>query len=147
MKILVLQLCRLGDILQTTPMLRGLRNAHPGAEITVVTHDLFGHVPVPDTLFDRWVPFPANDLGGELARSPADWRRHVERLRALADDLAAEPFDLTLNLTHSDLSGLIAAALPSREVRGGLVAPDRTRVVQGPWMTYFWSSQTCRELG
>ena len=128
-------------------MLRGLRRTHPDAQITVVTHDLFGHVPVPASLFDRWIPFPAHDVGGELARSPVDWSRQVQRLRAFADDIASEPFDLTLNLTHSDLSGLLAAALPSRGVRGGLVAQDRTRVVQGPWMTYFWSSQTCRELG
>jgi len=147
MRILVLQLCRLGDILQTTPMLRGLRRAHPDAHITVVTHDRFAHVPVPPALYDRWIPFPVDELGGALRSATSGWRTHVKRLRAVVDDLAPEPFDLTLNLTHSDLAGLLAALLPSSEVRGGLVAHDRTRVVQGPWMTYFWSSQTCRDLG
>ena len=36
-----------------------------------------------------------------------------------------DPFDLTLNLTHSELASLLAAAIPSREVRGGLVAPGK----------------------
>ena len=147
MRILVLQLCRLGDILQTTPMLRGLRNIHPDAEIVIVPHEAFAHVPVPGALYDRWHPFPAATIGSRLATEPSSWRRQVAAVREFVDALGAEPFDLTLNLTHSDLSGLLAAAIPSREVRGGLVAPDRTRVVQGDWMTYFWSSQTCRELG
>lgn len=147
MRILVLQLCRLGDILQTTPMLRGLRRTHPHAHITVVTHDAFAHVPVPSALFDRWIPFPVGELGAALSLDPRGWEKHVDRLRTIVADVAPEPFDLTLNLTHSDLAGLLAALLPSHDVRGGLVARDRTRVVRGPWMTYFWSSQICRELG
>ena len=146
-RILVVQLCRMGDILQTTPMLRGLRRRYPDAEITVVLHDLFAHVPVPAALFDRLVAFPYSVVAEAMSQARPEWATPMATLRAFVASLGPEPYDLTLNLTHSDLAGLLAAVVPSREVRGGLVAPDRTRVVQGPVMSYFWASQTARELG
>ena len=146
-RILVVQLCRMGDILQTTPMLRGLRRRYPAAEITLVLHDLFAHVPVPAALFDRLVAFPYSAIAEAMVWARSEWATPVAALRAFVTVLGPQPYDLTLNLTHSDLAGLLAAVVPSREVRGGLVAPDRTRVVQGPVMSYFWASQTARELG
>ncbi len=147
MRIAVIQLCRLGDILQTTPMLRGLRRVHPGAEITLVVHDLFRDVPVPGRLFDRLVPFPCTEVVAALAEEPVDWRGAADRVRGFLDEVGAGPFDLTLDLSHSDLSGLLGSLIPAHEVRGGLVAEDRTRVVRGGWMSYFWSSQTARAQG
>jgi ADP-heptose:LPS heptosyltransferase len=146
-RILVIQLCRMGDILQTTPMLRGLRRRYPDAEITLMLHDLFAHVPVPGALYDRLVAFPYTAIAQALADARSEWATQVVSLRAFVGALGPEPFDMTLNLTHSDLAGLLAAGVPSREVRGGLVASDRTRVVQGSVMSYFWASQTSRELG
>jgi len=51
-RILVVQLCRLGDILQTTPMLRGLRRERPDAEISLVV------------LFHRLVPISLAHIVG-----------------------------------------------------------------------------------
>ncbi len=66
-RILVLQMCRLGDILQTVPMLRGLRRVHPDAEVTLVLHDLFAKVPVPRALYDRLALFPYTRVAGTLS--------------------------------------------------------------------------------
>ena len=45
-KILVIQLCRIGDILMTGPLLRGLRRAHPSAEISLMVMDTFAATPI-----------------------------------------------------------------------------------------------------
>ena len=146
-RILVLQLCRIGDILQTTPMLRALRREDPDAEITLVLHDVFKHVPVPSRFYDRLVAFPYTTMAGALSRSSSTWRAQMGTLRDFLADLGPDPFDLVLNLTHSDLSGFLCALVPNRGIEGALVAPDRTRVVLGRWMTYFWASQTLRAQG
>ena len=146
-RLLVLQLCRFGDILQTTPMLRGIRTDQPDTHVTLVLHDMFRHVPIPASLYDELVIFPYTEVASALSEDASRWSHQVHRLQEFVDALGPEPFDLTLNLTHSDLSSLLVAAIPSRDVRGGLVAPDRTRVVRGEVMTYFWASQFSRAQG
>jgi ADP-heptose:LPS heptosyltransferase len=143
-RVLVVQLCRLGDILQTTPMLRGLRRMHPDAHITLMVLDGFRHAPIPGRLYDELSVFPLDRLA---ASTEADWRGAIGEVRAFVAGLGEQPYDVVLNLTGSTLANLLCALLPSREVRGGLVARDRTRIVRHPWMTYFWSSLVARSYG
>jgi ADP-heptose:LPS heptosyltransferase len=146
-RILIVQLCRLGDILQTTPMLRGLRREHPDAEITLVLHDLVANAPVPAKLYDRKLAFPYSRIGGGFSDAPQDWNAHAEHVRQFLRDLGTEPFDLIVNLSHTDISGMLCALIPAREVRGCYIGGDRRRVVRGTWMTYFWSSSLWRDQG
>lgn len=146
-RILVLQMCRFGDILQTTPMLRGIRRHLPQADVTLVVNDAFRHVPIPSSLYDALMFLPYTEIAERLATDREAWPAAVGRLAIFVEGLGDEPFDLTLNLTHSELASLLAATIPSRDIRGGLVAPDRTRIVQGEVMTYFWASQLSRAQG
>jgi ADP-heptose:LPS heptosyltransferase len=143
----VIQLCRLGDILQTTPALRALRRMHPQAHVTLMLLDGFAAAPLPPALYDDRLLFPFDGISSLLTKVPERWGEAVSRVRAFVDGLGAEPFDRTLNLTGSELSNLLATVIPSADVQGGLVAPDRTRIVRGPWMTYFWSSLRARAQG
>jgi ADP-heptose:LPS heptosyltransferase len=145
-EVLVLQLCRLGDILQTTPMLRGIRRDRPGARVTLVVHDGFRHAPVPSALYDRLVGYPQTAIERAMAEDPLAWAREAERIGAWIDDLGG-PFDEVLNLTHSDQSGLLTSLIPSKSLQGSFIAPDRRRIVRGPWMAYFWASQQSRAQG
>jgi ADP-heptose:LPS heptosyltransferase len=146
-RILVVQLCRLGDILQTTPMLRGLRKAHPDARVTLLVLDGFSHAPVPPHLYDELAVFPFDAVAASVHGDATGWPEGVRLARECVAALGAEPFDLVLNLTGSGLANLLCALVRSREVRGGVIAPDRTRVVRHPWMAYFWSSLLAREFG
>jgi len=146
-RILVVQLCRLGDILQTTPMLRGLRRERPDAEITLVVLDGFSGAPVPRSLFDHLVAFPFDRAAASLGTDGSGWRDALREIQPVVASLSARPFDLVLNLTGSALANYLCAVIPSAEVRGGLIASDRSRIVRGPWMTYFWSSLLSRSMG
>ena len=146
-RILVVQLCRLGDILQTTPTLRGLRRAHPEAAITLMVLDGFSQAPLPRHLYDHLAVFPFNEVASSVSPESGQWPHALGQVRAFVRELGPEPYDLVLNLTNSGLANLLCALLPSREVRGGLIAADRSRVVRHPWMTYFWASLLAREFG
>ena len=146
-RLLILQMCRFGDILQTTPMLRGIRRHFPETDVTLVVNDAFRHVPIPSSLYDSFGFLPYSEIVEMLAKDSDAWPAAVGRLGAFVESLGDDPFDLTLNLTHSDLASFLAAAIPSHEVRGGLVAPDRSRTVRGEVMTYFWASQLSRAQG
>ena len=129
-RVLVLQMCRFGDILQTTPMLRGIRRHLHQTDVTLVVNDAFSHVPIPSSLYDSLRFLPYTEIAEMLATDRDAWPAAVARLETFVESLGAEPFDLTLNLTHSELASLLAAVVPSRDVRGGLMAtgsdPDRS---------------------
>ena len=146
-RILVVQFCRLGDILQTTPLLRGLRRQHPAAEITLAVLDGFAHAPVPSHLYDTLAVFPFDGIAETVDRHSRSWHDAVRRVSEFVHSLGQTPFDLVLNLTGSATANLLCAIVPSRDMQGGLIAPDRTRVVRGGWMIYFWSSLLARSQG
>ena len=148
-RILVVQLCRLGDLLQTTPMLRGLRREQPAAEISLMVLDGFAGAPLPSRLFDRLIVLPFGSLSAAVRENQGTrWPEAAAELRSFVADVSSGgPFDLVLNLTGSALANLLCAVIPSREVRGGVIASDRSRVVRGHWMTYFWASLLARSMG
>jgi len=144
-KILVIQLCRIGDILMTGPLLRGLRREHPSAEISLMVMDTFAVTPLPAHLYDRLVPFPVNRLATMLARKDAGWEPALDELRLVVKGLGTVPFDLVVNLTHTDMSGLITSLVPARK-RVGLVArADRRKGIDSPWMTYLRATARSRD--
>lgn len=146
-RILVLQLCRLGDLIQTTPMLRALRAAKPDAHVTLVVLDGFAHAPIPRHLYDDLVPFPFGHVTSLTAAVPSRWQEALREVRGFVRRAGLEPYDQTVNVTGSTLSNLLATVIPSKDVQGGIIAGDRTRVVHGAWMTYFWASIQARAQG
>ncbi len=145
-KILVVQLCRIGDILMTSPLLRGLRREHPSAEISLMVMDAFAATPLPAHLYDRLLVFPVGGLAITLARRDVGWEAALNDLRLFLKDLGPSPFDLVVNLTHTDMSGLITSLVPARK-RVGLVArPDRRKGIDSPWMTYLRATARSREF-
>lgn len=144
-RILVLQLSRMGDLLQTGPMLRGLRREWPDADITLVVADVFASTPLPPRLFDRLVVFPYTALATGLVGPDADWRAQLQRLEAFVADLG-DAYDLAVNVTHSDLSSYLMAILPARLKRGSVITPDRRTAVLGAWMQYVWANAKSRSL-
>ena len=84
MNILVINLMRLGDLIQTTPVLRCLRSQYPGSRITLAVKDLFRESARLLPGVDRLLPFPSVSLamlldqeGGwpEAARLLGEWLR------------------------------------------------------------------------
>ena len=146
-RILVLQLCRLGDLIQTTPMLRALRASQPDAHVSLVVLDGFAHAPIPRRLYDELLPFPFGPVTALTAAVPSRWQDAVREVRSFVRRAGLEPYDQIVNVTGSSLSNLLATVIPSNDVQGGTIAADRTRVVRGPWMTYFWASIVARAQG
>ena len=146
-RILVLQLCRLGDLIQTTPMLRALRASQPDAHVTLVVLDGFAHAPVPRRLYDDLLAFPFGPVAALAGAVPSRWQEAVREVRAFVRRAGLEPYDQIVNVTGSALSNLLASVIPSKDIQGGIIAADRTRVVRGPWMTYFWASIVARAQG
>ena len=138
-KILILNLSRLGDHIQTSPLIAGLKRDEPNSRITLLGNVKFiamcEHLPYIDDLevFDIQ-QFEKNKSG-----KPISYLEIYRYLEALIEDLKAEKFDTLINLTHSRVSGLISRALGTNEVRGTYSTEDGFKVTNNPWFVYFSS--------
>jgi len=145
-RILVLQLFRFGDILQTTPALSALRRAHPDAEISVLVRRRFaeavrGNPDVDDVI--QWNPGPEYDRLIAGARINA---RAAGALRAFLSPLRAARFDLVCNFSNDLPSALITYLLRGKQVMGLAFCRDRTYRVRNNWMRYLFVTNEARRL-
>lgn len=117
MKILILELARLGDIYQTWPALRALRRAHPQAEIHVLTRPRFSASLEGLTAIDHIHQLPTKNLLEPLVQVNMDVKSSYDRLSSYIDMLKAHNFDWIVNFSFSPASSYLAHALSGAQTR------------------------------
>ena len=95
--ILILSMTRMGDMIQTTPLIRGLKEKYPTAKITLlVTSDFSGVVPmipdVDDSISLNIKQFDAKDQWDDLS-----WIKIFRYLENSLDVVKERNFDLLVN--------------------------------------------------
>lgn len=133
MKILVLELARLGDIFQTWPALRGLRRLHPEAQIEVLTRARFQSAIEGLEAVDKQIVLPTQDLLAPLLDTQMDVKSAHERMSQFVSELKNEKYDWILNFSFSPFSSYLTHAVAhentkisgySRTADGFLSIPD-----------------------
>jgi len=145
-RILVLQLFRFGDILQTTPALSALRRAHPDAKIWALVRRRFAEAlrgnPDVDNVIE-WDPGPEYDrlVAGKRPNGEA-----ASRLRAFLSPLRGVHFDLVCNLTSDLPSAVLARLVRAKQVIGLAFCRDGAYRVRNKWMKYLFVTNEARCL-
>lgn len=111
MKVLVVQLARLGDLLLTTPVLRALRRTHPDWDLHLLLRKSFsagaGWVPSDIQIHSMDTPHILGPVLGE----PVAWTEALDHLGSLVNQLRSQKFDLVINLTFSAASSYLVHQL------------------------------------
>lgn len=136
-RILIVNLTRFGDLLQTSPTVAGLKQRHPGARITFLAEKNFAevcdHVPGIDRVYridlDR-----VGNLMLEGGQRLLDAYRYIEGVLA---ELREERFDLAFNFSSSRMSAVFMGLLRIPDVRGWSMTADGYRVILNPWSRVF----------
>lgn len=144
-RVLVVQFGRIGDTIYTTPTLRGLKG-DGSTHTTLVVFDAFADVPVPRALYDELRPFPMAGTAALLAADHGAWRRASAALETFRASLGSQPFDLAVNLSHTELSGLVMSLVAAQRKVGSVVDPDRRITTRGGWMRYLRATAGVRAL-
>lgn len=127
----------MGDLIQSTPLLAGLRKRHPSARITVVVSSDFLEFAKRIPHVDEIVVFNLRQFNERKEGTSLSWVEVYRYLEKFLDDLAASRFDLLVNLSHSKLSALMISYLGVKEVRGFACHETGDRKTVHPWMQYF----------
>ncbi|HXF92894.1 MAG TPA: glycosyltransferase family 9 protein [Nitrospiraceae bacterium] len=136
-QVLIINITRMGDLVQTGPLIDRLHREQPGVAIDLVVDR-------------RFAPMAAL-LPGLRHIEAFDFEGLVETCRVMAKDVTAlyrqvadwaQPlverrYDRVINLTFNRRSGLLAACVGAPDIRGVAAARDGTTVVRNPWMGYF----------
>jgi len=144
--ILVMQLFRFGDILQSTPAIAALREAHPRARITVLARKAFAAVldGTPDV--DEVLEWDVESLGERVGPDAPPGPQGLARLRESLAPLRDRRFDLVCNLSNDMPSALVVHLLRPRQACGLTYCKDRRYRVRNDWMRYLFLASEVRTM-
>jgi len=140
-KFLIIQLTRMGDTLQTTPLLAGLKREYPGCHICLYIIRGMARVLQGNDNVDEMMYFEPQDMLDELMLDDsAGLLRCYAKLKSDIEALRVKRFDTIINLSHSKFSALLLRLIPCDDVRGLTLSDDWLRVIRGRWPNYFINS-------
>lgn len=136
MKILVVSLIRLGDFIQTVPVISGLKNKYPRAKVDVLCHNpATGIQPMFPTV-DHWWTINRDELQDGLGRGDVPMLTSFDVLRETCDAINAEQYDLIINLTQTHFSAWIMGYLSARGKLGLTFNAAGQAEFHSPWFRY-----------
>lgn len=128
---------RMGDMIQTTPLIKGLKKKHPNSKITIlVTSDFANVVPlIPDV--DDSIVIDFKQFGITENWKDQSWVKIYRYLEGCLERIKSSGYDLLVNLSHSKFSALMVGFLGVKNVVGFHCNGFGDRQTGHPWMQYF----------
>jgi ADP-heptose:LPS heptosyltransferase len=141
-RVLVVQLARLGDLVQTWPLLRRLRHQDPGRQLELLTDSRLRTLQTlgPEVGHHWELDFTELAL---LARR--DFPTAYDRVRRWANGFKNQGYDLVYNLNFSRLS-LLLAYLVGGEVKGYQPVQGGREFLRDPWLALVFALVHARQL-
>ncbi|MCC6764886.1 MAG: glycosyltransferase family 9 protein [Deltaproteobacteria bacterium] len=136
-RILIVNLTRFGDLLQTSPAIAALRRRHPAAAITLMAEKSFADVCDDIPGIDRVYRVELDRLGNLMLEGGEHLLAAYRYVEQVIGELRAERFDLALNYSSSRMSAVFMGLLRIPDVRGWSMTPDGLRVIRHPWARLF----------
>lgn len=142
--LMVIQLARLGDFLQTTPLLAALRAAHPQARIAVAVAPAVLPLARACRHVDQVHVLDPAHLQEAAAAVPAHLA--LARLRGLCDPLWSQEVQEVYNLNLSHLAAGLAAGWPGARLRGWRPDPATGGLTGEAWAPFVMGMVADRRL-
>jgi len=143
MNVLLINLARMGDLVQTTPVALGLKAEH-NARVSVLVPAKYEQFARRLTGVDEVYALDEEAIAisnpGEVTIVSA-----FEKWSGWLTPLRKQQFDLVVNLTHDVLSTAIASLMAAKEVRGRHGVQGSVQV-RGDWLRYFYAVLAHREF-
>jgi len=146
-RILVIQLDRIGDAIQTTPLLQELHMAHPEAEIDLLVAKEAALVLNGMPGLNNMMTLPMDKVAAwslRIREEVASGTIPDEVMQSLAS-LDFPFYDKVINVSHSQYSAWLTQRIPAAQRQGGLLNARGEWVFSGPWHNYLMALVSFRE--
>ena len=144
--ILVIQLAKLGDYLQTTPLLSALKAEQPSRRLTVLCSSNQAIAASRTPAVDQVIPIDLAGLAQTAKRGRIDLSEKISVLQDACSPLTDMLFDRTINLNTSRIAALLADMAPATRREGPTLAPDRRNLNRPQWADFIMQVMTRRRL-
>ncbi len=146
MRILILQTTRMGDVLQTTPMIHMVRLKYPDAHIALMVRKMGKAIADRNPDIDETIVYDEDELYLHLTSDDSNRLLQAYQLaEAQIEELRTQNYDIVFNVTHSVGSAMLAKLLNVPEVHGACLSSDWQFILRGAWTNYFFTSVFSRE--
>jgi ADP-heptose:LPS heptosyltransferase len=141
-RVLVVQLARLGDLVQTWPLLRRLRHQYPGCRLDLLTDSRLKALHTLGPEIDHiWEV----DLAGLPFLAQRDLLAAYDQAQHLTDGFKAHKYDLVYNLNFSRLALLLTYLVGGR-VKGYQPAHGGRAFLREPWLALVYALVHARQV-
>jgi ADP-heptose:LPS heptosyltransferase len=144
--ILVVQLAKMGDFLQTTPLLQRIKRKYPEADLSVLIDsrnaELAGEVP----FLKHIIPLNLNSFHGRV-HDPT--RRLSQKYHELTDWLQKvrdRKFDIVYNINFSRISALLCQFFKGARIIGYRLHPETHELMKENWVSFVFHLMNDRKL-
>jgi ADP-heptose:LPS heptosyltransferase len=135
--ILILSLTRMGDLIQTTPLIQGLNDKHPNAKITLMVSSDFEDAVSLIPGVDDSIVFNLRQFKDSNEWEDESWVKIYRYIESELNSIRNKDYDLLVNLSHSRFSALMVHYLKVQNVIGFHCNAIGDRMTGHPWMQYF----------
>lgn len=138
-EVLIINLTRMGDLIQTTPVMAGLKEKHPGVRITLLVSSAFLEICRFIPFIDRLIVFDIKGFLDELSSGNHNLVKSFRYIEDIVEKINEVDYDLALNFTHSTDSAILLSMIKAKETRGIGIDDEGYSVKRHPWIRYFFN--------
>ena len=145
-RVLVAQMTRMGDVLQTSPLVRALRQRYPNAHITAMVRRMGKAIAECNPDINDIIVYDEDDIFLDLKSEDADrLLAAYTKADAYVQQLKDGGFDTAYNCTHSLCSAMLFKLAGIPNVAGAHLSEDWRYVWRGRGPNYFITSVLHRD--
>ncbi len=138
-EIIIINLTRIGDLLQTTPLMAGLKEGIPDLRLTLVANSSYVEICKGISFIDELIVFNIKGFKKDVLQGQKSLVENFRFLEELVSEINKKEYDMAINLTHSTASAVLISLVRARELRGFTIDSEGNRAIKHPWMRYFFN--------
>jgi len=129
----------MGDLLQTSPLLKGLKEQDPEGRLDLMVVEDFRAVAGGFDMVDEILTLDLNGLIPQFDQPDKTVVDLHHRLKEWIESVRRRSYDRLINLSHTRISAALARLLDVPDTRGVTLSKDGYILIRHPWSNYFFN--------